>query len=251
MRLLTICHMYPSQFLPRHGIFLIRQSEYLAEHGIQCTFLVPRPGAPWPLHSLPRWREYGPANPLLKDPNHTTHSVRYFRPPGGWFKLHEGKAIAKALLPVTKQLHAAEQYSAILSCPMIRGSTAATIINRDLKLPHITLSIGSDVLVYPKQWPKLEVQLRESIKHASLSVGVSQAICNRLAELGADDPLCVYLGRDASRFTPAVDRTALRAKHGWTDEHIVAVTVGRLVNTKGTDELMAVSYTHLTLPTKA
>ena len=220
---------------------MIRQSEYLAEHGIQCTFLVPRPSAPWPLYKLPRWHEYGPANTLLTDPNHATHSFRYFRPPGGWFKQYEGKAIAKAMLPVAKRLHAEERYSAILSCPMIRGSASATIVNRELGLPHVTLSIGSDVLVYPRQWPKLELQLRESIKHASLSVGVSQAICRRLSELGADNPLCVYLGRDASRFTPAADRKALRAKHGWSDEHIVAVTVGRLVKTKGTRELIDAS----------
>ncbi len=64
LRVLTISHMFPSQQLKQHGIFISRQGQYLAKYGIECDFLVPRPWAPWPLHQLQRWRIYGPANPL-------------------------------------------------------------------------------------------------------------------------------------------------------------------------------------------
>ena len=238
LRLLTVCHMHPSRFLPRHGIFLIRQAQWLAEHGIDFTFLVPRPNAPWPLHLFPKWKEYGPENPLVVEHPFKIVERRYFRPPGGWFKLHEGKSIASTIRREAHRLHSDDPYDAILACPMLPDATSGRLLKEELDIPLVTLAIGSDVLVYPRTMPSLEPQLRESARASDLAVGVSKDICNRLRELGARDPQCVYLSRDAAQFKPPSDRNELRDELGWRRDDIVAIFVGRLATTKGTTELL-------------
>lgn len=229
--------MFPSRTLPRHGIFLQRQAELLARHGIDSTFLVPRPWAPYPLTRLPRWRCYGPGNPLLA---HTApvHSLTYVRPPGHWFRRWEGRVLGRALVPHVARLHEVEPFHAILACPMIPDGIAALAVKKHLSLPLVTLAIGSDILVYPRQMPALEKSLRNTLTQADLAVGVSQAVCRRLEELGARHPLCVTLGRDTKHFTPATDKTALRLELGLPVEALVAVLLGRLVSSKGISELI-------------
>jgi len=72
-------------------------------------------------------------------------------------------------------------------------------------------------------------------------MGVSRSICARLAETGRcrREPLCVYLSRDTTQFTPAQDKKQVRARLGWPTDAIVAIYVGGLVETKGMNELAA------------
>jgi glycosyltransferase involved in cell wall biosynthesis len=121
---------------------------------------------------------------------------------------------------------------------MIPDAVAARSVKACLNLPLVTLAIGSDILVYPDKMPGLEKQLRDTLAHTDLAVGVSDAVCSRLAELGARRPLCVTLGRDTESFFPAVDKTALRQEIGLAPDAVVAVMVGRLVSSKGIHELV-------------
>jgi len=230
--------MFPSRALPRHGIFLKRQARLLARHGIDSTFVVPRPRAPWPLTVIPRWALYGPGNSLLTDGNPPVHSLRYSRPPGHWFRRWEGWVLSRSLIACATRLHTQEPFDAILACPMIPDAVAARSVKAKLKLPLITLAIGSDILVYPRKMPGLAKQLRDTLASTDLAVGVSRAVCSRLTDLGARDPLCVYLGREAGCFTPAADKTALRQEFGLPAHAVVAVTVGGLVSSKGIHELV-------------
>ncbi len=236
LRLLTISHMFPSRALPRHGVFLQRQAELLARHGIECTFLVPRPWAPTPLTRLPRWRCYGPANPLLPH-SAPVHSLTYWRPPGHWFRRWEGRVLGQALVPHAARLHEEDPFHAVLACPMVPDGIAARAVKKHLGLPLATLAIGSDILVYPRRMPALEELLRSTLAQADLAVGVSQAVCGRLEELGAGHPRCVTLGRDTKRFVPGADKTALRQRLGLPGDALVAVFLGRLVASKGISEL--------------
>jgi len=239
LRILAISHMFPSAMFQRHGIFICREAQYLRRHGIETSFLVGRPWAPWPFHRVSRWRRYGPANPLVPPDGFQARSVAYLRPPGFGFRRFEGASMAHSLLPVAREWHRREPFDLVLGVSMLPDAEAAVIVGERLGLPVASLAVGSDVMVYPDRMPALWRRLCDTLGRVDLPVGVSRSICARLAETGTcrRDPLCVYLSRDTTQFTPAQNKSQLRARLGWPVENIVAIYVGGLVATKGVDEL--------------
>ncbi len=241
LRILAISHMFPTLCSRQYGAFICREAQYLRPHEIECRFLVGRPWAPWPLYQVPRWSGYGPANPLAPPGELQAQAVPYFRPPGFGFRRFEGKAMARALLPVSRRWDRESPFHLILGVSMLPDTEAAVVIARDLGLPVVGLAVGSDVLVYPDRMPALWRRLGETLSQVDLPVGVSQSVCRRLAETGKGkgEPLCVYLSRDTKQFTPAQNKDRVREQLGWMKENIVAVYAGGLVETKGMSELAA------------
>ena len=239
LRILAISHMFPTLHSRQYGAFICREAQYLQPHEIECSFLVGRPWAPWPLHYVPRWRGYGPANPLAPPRGFQARAVPYLRPPGFSFRRFEGKVMASALLRAARKWHRETPFHLVLGVSMLPDSEAAVVIARDLNLPVAGLAVGSDVMVYPDQMPALWRRLCEAIDQIDLPVGVSQSICRRLAETGKcrREPLCVYLGRDTRQFTPVQDKDRVREQLGWAKENTVAIYVGGLVEIKGMNEL--------------
>jgi len=241
LRILAISHMFPTVRAGQYGAFICREAQSLRPHEIECCFLVGRPWAPWPLHYVPRWRDYGPSNPLAVPDGLSARPVAYFRPPGFGFRRFEGNSLARALLPAAREWHRESPFDLVLGVSMLPDTEAAVVIARELGLPVAALAVGSDVMVYPDRMPVLWRRLCEMLEQVDLPVGVSQSICRRLAETGKcrREPLCVYLGRDAKRFVPAENKDRLRDQLGWPPESIVAICVGGLVETKGIAELAA------------
>jgi len=243
LRILTISHMFPAASSERHGIFICREAQYLRRCGIECDFLVGRPWAPWPLYHLPRWRDYGPANPLIPPNGLQVRRVNYLRPPGFGFRRFEGKALAFSALSTAERWHRENPFDLVLGVSMLPDAEAAVAIGDRLGLPVASLAVGSDVMVYPDRMPVLWERLCRTLERVDLPVGVSESICRRLAETGAcrREPLCVYLSRDAEAFTPVVDQASVRKQLGWATDGIVAIYVGGLVESKGIHELVKAS----------
>ncbi len=241
LRILTVSHMFPTVESGQYGIYICREAQYLRPHDIECSFLVGRPWAPWPLHHVPRWREYGPANPLAPPAGLQDRPATYFRPPGFGFRRFEGKSLARALLPAARNWHREQRFDLVLGVSMLPDAEAAVIIGDDLGLPVASLAVGSDVMVYPDRMPVLWRRLCDTLERVDLPVGVCESICKRLAETGKcrRDPLCVYLSRDAQQFAPVEDKQRVRAQLGWPANRVVAIYVGGLVETKGMSELAA------------
>ncbi len=239
LRILAISHMFPTLCSGQYGAFICREAQYLRPHEIECGFLVGRPWAPWPLHYVPRWRGYGPANPLAPPGELQAQAVPYFRPPSFGFRRFEGNAMARALLPVARKWRREGPFDLVLGVSMLPDTEAAVVIARDLGLPVAGLAVGSDVMVYPDRMPALWRRLGETLNQVDLPVGVSRSVCRRLAETGKckREPLCVYLSRDTKQFTPAQNKDLVREQLGWMKENIVAVYAGGLVETKGMSEL--------------
>ncbi len=222
-------------------MFICREAEYLRPFGIECSFLVGRPWAPWPLYYVPRWRDYGPANPLAPPGGLQARSAAYLRPPGFGFRRFEGTSMARGLLPAARSWHKAEPFDCVLGVSMLPDAEAAVVIGDTLGLPVAGLAVGSDVMVYPDCMPALQRRLSQTLSRIDLPVGVSQCICRKLAESGRCkvEPLCIYLGRDTKQFAPAEDKDRVRRELGWPAEQIVATYVGGLRETKGMRELAA------------
>jgi glycosyltransferase involved in cell wall biosynthesis len=243
LRILAISHMFPTAGSGQYGVFICREARDLGKYGIELSFLVPRPWAPWPLHCFRRWRGYGPANPLVPPDGLQARAVPYLRPPGFGFRRFEGRLMAHALLPAARRWQQEHRFDLVLGVSMLPDAEAAVAIGGELGLPVASLAVGSDVMVYPDRMPVLWRRLCDTLERVDLPVGVSQSICNRLAETGKcrRQPLCVYLGRDTNDFSPAQNKARVREQLGWPADSIVAIYVGGLVQTKGIQELAAAS----------
>lgn len=241
LRVLTISHMFPTARSAQYGAFLCRQVRYLQPHGIECEFLVGRPWAPWPLHYVPRWRGYGPANPLAPPEGLRACAVAYVRPPGFGFRRFEGRFLARALLPAARRWHRERPFHLVLGVSMLPDAEATVMVARELGLPVAALAVGSDVMVYPDRMAALWRRVGETLACVDLPIGVSRSVCRRLAETGKcrREPLCVYLSRDTKQFIPAGSRDRVREQLGWPKDNIVGVYTGGLVETKGIKELAA------------
>lgn len=239
MRILAISHMFPSALFQRHGIFICREAQHLRRHGIETSFLAGRPWAPWPLHHVPRWRRYGPANPLVPPEGFEAEAVAYLRPPGFGFRRFDGRSMARSLLSAAKDRYRREPFDLVLGVSMLPDAEAAAILGEKLGLPVASLAVGSDVMVYPNRMPSLRRRLCETLKRVDLPVGVSRSICERLVETGAcrREPLCIYLSRDMGLFAPPQDKKQVRALLNWPTDSVVGIYVGGLVETKGMNEL--------------
>lgn len=193
------------------------------------------------MYHVPRWRDYGPGNPLAPPGGLEARPARYFRPPGFGFRRFEGKSMAHSLLPAARSWHDENRFDLVLGVSMLPDSEAAVEIARDLALPVATLAVGSDVMVYPNRMPALERRLSETLAKVDLPIGVCRSICAKLAETGAcrTEPLCIYLSRDTRQFTPADDRDEVRKQLGWPVKSVVATYVGGFVESKGMRELAA------------
>jgi teichuronic acid biosynthesis glycosyltransferase TuaC len=240
LRILALSHMFPTVHAGQYGAFICREAQSLRPHEIECDFLVGRPWAPWPLYCLPRWRDYGPSNPLAAPEGLSARPVAYLRPPGFGFRRFEGHSMARALLPAAREWHQENPFDLVLGVSLLPDAEAAVMMGRALGLPVAALAVGSDVMVYPDRMPVLWRRLCETLAQVDLPVGVSQSICRRLAETGQcrREPLCVYLGRDTEQFVPAENKERLREQLGWPTESVVAIFVGGLVETKGIRELV-------------
>jgi len=241
LRILTISHMFPSVHARRHGVFIVREAQYLRARGIECCFLVGRPWTPWPLCRFARWRKYGPANPLAPPDGLAARAARYVRPPGFAFRRFEGRSLARSLRGAARRWHEEEPFDLVLGVSMLPDAEAAVVVGRELGLPVASLAVGSDVMVYPDRMPVLWRRLSDTLAQVDLPVGVSQSICRKLAETGRckREPLRVYLSRDTKEFAPAADKSAVREQLGWPTDSVVALYVGGLVETKGMSELIA------------
>jgi len=239
LRILALSHMFPTARAAQYGVFICREAQALRPHDIECSFLVGRPWAPWPLYYVPRWCEYGPANPVAAPAGVQARAAAYVRPPGFGFRRFEGQSLRRGLLAAARRWQAEQAFDLVLGVSMFPDAEAAVVIGKDLGLPVVSLAVGSDVMVYPDRMSVLWRRLCDTLAQVDLPVGVSQSICRRLAETGQcrRAPLCVYLSREASQFVPVENKERVRQQLGWPTGGIVAIYVGGLVETKGMSEL--------------
>jgi len=147
--------------------------------------------------------------------------------------------MARSMLPAARNWHRREPFNLVMGVSMLPDAEAAVIVGDALGLPIVSLAVGSDVMVYPDRMPVLWHRLCDTLERVDLPVGVSESICTRLAETGKcrREPLCIYLSRDTTQFTPASDKSQVRNRLGWPAESVIAIYVGGLVETKGMREL--------------
>ncbi|MFC1643527.1 glycosyltransferase [Chlamydiota bacterium] len=83
-------------------------------------------------------------------------------------------------------------------------------ISRILKIPYIITLRGDDILIYPERNNYLRKKIKEILKNASGILGVSNNICSKAIELGADPKVFYHIpdGIDETIFFPIGEKNS-------------------------------------------
>lgn len=117
-------------------------------------------------------------------------------------------------------------------------AVAVAAIAAITRTPMIAKVHGSDVNVFTQE-PARRRQIRWALRRARHVVAVSQALADRLAELGVDAgrTTVLYNGVDPTRFHP-VPRDQARRELGYADDDRIILFVGNVQASKGCAELL-------------
>jgi teichuronic acid biosynthesis glycosyltransferase TuaC len=237
MRILTLATLFPAACRPNFGIFVERQTSALtAVRDVAVTVVNPVGIAPWPLsqfgeqailRNLPNQEQWGELD--VYRPQFT--AVPKF---GGRFN---PAAIAKAVLPLAKKMHAQMGFDLIDAEFFYPDGPAAMRLSQALGIPYTIKARGSDIHHWGAQ-SGCAAQILEAADKAAGLLAVSGALKADMVALGMDAAKIRvhYTGLDQTRFLPR-DRVTEKAKLGISGPLILSV--GALIPRKGQDLLIA------------
>lgn len=237
MRILTLSTLFPAACRPNFGIFVERQTSALtAVRDVAVTVVNPVGIAPWPLS------QFGQQAALRNLPNQEQWGeLDVYRPQftavpkfGGRFN---PAAIAKAVLPLAKKMHAQMGFDLIDAEFFYPDGPAAMRLSQALGIPYTIKARGSDIHHWGGQ-PGCAAQILEAADKAAGLLAVSGALKADMVALGMDAAKIRvhYTGLDQTRFLPR-DRVTEKAKLGISGPLILSV--GALIPRKGQDLLIA------------
>ena len=235
---LAIATLYPNPVNPRFGTFVARSLEALAKRGDWRVTVVNTIGLP-PL-ALGRYRELANLPPLAEEGGITIHRPRFTLVPKVGARLNP-QAIARAALPLIRQIHADTPIDVIDAEFFYPDGPAAATIGNKLGIPVSIKARGSDINLWgAKDYGK--AQILEAAQSASGLLAVSEALADEMAELGIDrEKITIhYTGLDRDRFRPLNNvglRPTLAKQLGFDlpKDAPLFVSVGALINRKGQD----------------
>ena len=230
--MLSLSTLYPNDHTPNFGVFVERQMQAVAKRGdVDLVLVNPLGIPPFPLSRHPRYR------PLLDLPDEELRGgVRVLRPrftlvprlPG-----RNGRAEAKAVLPLARQLHAEAPFDLVDAQFFYPDGPAAVAIGRALGLPVSIKARGADI----HHWGKDPATARQVIEAGNAAQGllaVAGGLADDMAALGMDrSRIAIHrTGLDADLFRP-YDRKMCRDQLGLPRGVPVLATVGALIPRKG------------------
>ncbi|MFM5930159.1 MAG: glycosyltransferase [Novosphingobium sp.] len=238
-RVLSLSMLFPSAARPGFGLFVARQFDALAAEGsVEIDLICPVSVPVWPLSLLRK-----PAQAAFEPPSARTmrHAVHYvpFRSVPKLGALWNPRAIARAVLPLARRLHAERPFHVVDAQFFFPEGPAAAIVARALGLPLSITARGSDIHL----WGTVGGARRQILDAAQQAEGlraVSAALKADMGALGMDERKIDvhYTGLDHSRFHPMPREEARRitAANGLLPEGFsgpLFVAVGNLIPLKG------------------
>ncbi len=233
IRTLLLSSLYPSSVRPNHGIFVeTRLRELLKSGAVETRVVAP---VPWFPSTNPAFADYAKfaATPLREE----RHGIqvehpRYLLLPKVGMNMAPG-SLARAALKAARRLQAEGfDFDLIDAHYYYPDGVAAAQVARALNKPFVVTARGTDLNLIP-DFPKARAKILATAHAAAASIGVSAALMERLAALGADRSKLHVLrnGVDLERFRPE-DPAAARAHLGLGPGPLW-VAVGYLVERKG------------------
>lgn len=233
---LSLATLYPSPASPRFGIFVAQSLEALAQRGDWRVSVINPIGLP-PL-ALGRYRPLADLPQRAEEGGITVHRPRFTLIPRIGAR-RNAAAIARAALPLVRQIHAATPIDLIDAQFFFPDGPAAAIIAKAMGLPLSIKARGSDITYWGKQ-DFARRQMLEAAEAAEGLLAVSRDLAQRMAAMGmAPDKITLhYTGLDRDRFRPLAHpqlRRQLTRELGLRlpDAAPLLVSVGALIERKG------------------
>lgn len=237
MRLLTLASSYPNRQQPNAGVFVENRLRHLLEQAapeaLEARVVAPVPWFPLRAAVFGRYGEFArvPRSeerfgiPIL----HPRHPVI----PKVGTRL-AAPLLARALEPVLRGLRASGyDFDAIDAHFFYPDGVAAARLGRALGVPVVITARGSDIHYYP-QLPGLRAPMLEAADRADALIAVSQALKDRMVELGMEAGKIRVLrnGVDLERFAPSA------TARDFDPARPRLLAVGRLIPLKGHDRML-------------
>lgn len=220
VRVLSLSTLFPSDARPRHGGFVARQFDALAERGdVDLTVICPV--ARKKAHGAPR------AYPV--------HYIRFTAIPKIGARWSPGM-IARAALPLARKLHAERPFDLVDAQFFYPDGPAAARVARELGLPLSIKARGSDIHLWGER-SYARTMMLDAAEQAGGLLAVSEALKRDMVALGmpAEKIAVHYTGLDHTLFKPR-ERDELRWElFGVGPETAILLSVGNLIPIKGHD----------------
>jgi glycosyltransferase involved in cell wall biosynthesis len=236
LRVLTFTSLYPNAEQPRHGLFVAERLRHLRASGrVQATVVAPVPWFPSRSPRFGRYAGYARVPACEEQEGMSVHHPRWLAIP----KI--GMSAAPALMAAGARASVEalrERVDLIDAHYFYPDGVAAVALGRRLRKPVVVTARGTDLNAIAEQaLPRR--QIRDAARAAAGLVTVSEALRDRLVELGVERGEVHVLrnGVDLARFAPAADRDAIRSRLGVSGAVLLAV--GNLVPEK--DHALAIA----------
>ncbi|WP_369025529.1 glycosyltransferase [Qipengyuania sp. RANM35] len=235
-RVLSLSTLFPNEANPRFGIFVARSLEALQGDTHWEAVVVNPIGLP-PM-AVGRYKALQEAAKDGTDFGLTVYRPTFRLIPRFGGRLNPG-AIAKAVIPLARRLHAETPFDLVDAQFFYPDGPAAMMIARELGLPFSVKARGADI----HYWGARSYGRKALLETANAAAGVL-AVCDALADdmaaLGMDRAKITthYTGLDRDLFRP-LDHTGLRATIADTfdvpcrKEETLLLSVGALIERKG------------------
>ena len=212
LRVLSLSTLFPSPQRASFGKFVEYQMKAVAARGdVDLVMINPLGIPPWPLSQREPYRSLA-ANPAVSGlDGFTVHHPRFRLIPRIGADSNPAR-IARAVMPLVRQLHAEQPFDLIDAQFFFPDGPAAALIAAELGLPLSIKARGGDILYWGER-PRALAQMLSAADQAAGMLAVSAALKHDMAALGmSEEKITVhYTGLDHSRFLPR-PRTEARAK---------------------------------------
>lgn len=233
LRVLSLSTLYPNDHTPNFGVFVERQMQAVAARGdVQLTVLNPIGLPPFPLSLHPRYRALRGVTAVEQRGGVPVLRPRFTLLPGIGGRFNAG-AIARAVLPLARQLHADAPFDLVDAQFFYPDGPAAVRIGQALDLPTSIKARGADI----HHWghaPGTADQVRAAGLAATGLLAVAGGIADDMAALGIPrGKITIHrTGLDRSVFRP-LDRAEARKRLNLPTDAPLLATVGALIPRKG------------------
>ncbi|MDR3445568.1 MULTISPECIES: glycosyltransferase family 4 protein [unclassified Dyella] len=226
LKVLVLTNLFPSPWDPLRSPFNRQQFERLGrEHEVDVLTAVD-------------FRErFGRKPTAFRANNVNTDHFVFFYPPVIGRSMHAAFWLISLLSQKLRRLRRA-QYDCMLLSWAYPDAAAASWVARHLGIPYVVKVHGTDLNVKATQ-PLLRPQIRHALRGAQGVVAVSQALADKVVELGVDPSRVhvIYNGVEPNLFHPG-SLSEARAKLSLPQDERIILYVGNLKDTKGCLDLL-------------
>lgn len=240
MRVLVYSTLYPNSQMPLNAVFVRRRMEaWAAMPGHEITVIAPVPWFPnLPVKTRPGWDQFAAVPSVERPWGYELHHPRYLVTPGVGMRWY-GQSMLLGTRKLAQQLHRRHRFDLIDAHYIFPDGEAALQLGRDLELPVVVSSRGTDLNLYPTL-PHIRPRLRSVLTGSDQVICVCRELAEVARSLGTPENRLSVIGNgiDPAMFSPK-DQAGARLELRLPAEGPVLLSVGHLTERKGFHILIA------------